>query len=286
MKVLLVGFGDIAARVAAQLPASAAAVGLRRTPSAAPGHSGAAALELRAVDASKADALAAVLTEPFDYVVATLTPSAMSEAGYRASYLAVAENLAALLPQHPSLRRLLWVSSSSVYGDQRGDQWVDEQTAAKPQRATAKVLLAAEHALAALPCTVLRFSGIYGPGRHRLLQLVRAGGPLPGAPEQWSNRIHSDDGAGFIAHLIAAQWRGERLAPLYIVSDQQPAPLGEVWQWLATQLGCAQPLAAPQQSSGRGGKRLRATLMQQSGYTLRYPSYRDGYAALLAAERS
>ncbi len=278
MKVLLIGFGDIGARVAAALPAGSEPVGVRRRRQAVAG------VDCRALDASDRSALAALLVEqPYDYIVATLTPTAMSEAGYRASYLAVAENLAALLPAQRQLRRLFWVSSSSVYGAP-SDDWVDESRAAEPARPTARVLLAAEQALAGLPVTVLRFSGIYGPGRCRLIELVRSGGPLPGPAEQWSNRIHSDDGAGFIAHLIAADWRGEPPAPLYIVSDDEPARLAEVGDWLAAELGCRPPSAAA--TAGRGGKRLANRALRASGYRLRYPSYREGYAALLTAERA
>lgn len=272
MKVLFAGFGDIAARTAAALPPGSEPLGLRRHPVAGP-------VEQRSCDLTDRAALAAVLAEhDCDYLVATLTPGEMSEAGYRASYLAVAENLAALLPTQRNLRRLFWVSSSSVYG--ASDGWLDEHSAAQPERPTARVLLAAEQALAGLPVTVLRFSGIYGPGRRRMLELVRSGRPLPGPAAQWSNRIHSDDGAGFIAHLIAADWRGEPPAPLYIVTDDHPASLGEVTSWLAAELGCAPP--ADGAGVARGGKRLANRGLRGSGFVLRYPSYRDGYRALLA----
>lgn len=278
MKVLLVGFGDIGARVVAALPANGVRVGVRRRRQAVAG------VDCRALDASDRSALATLLAEqPYDYIVATLTPADMSEAGYRASYLAVAENLAALLPAQRQMRRLFWVSSSSVYGSSSTD-WIDEQSAAQPDRPTARVLLAAEQALAGLPVTVLRFSGIYGPGRRRLIDLVRRGGPLPGGAEQWSNRIHSDDGGAFIAHLIAADQRGIAPEPLYIVSDDEPAPLGEVGDWLAAELGCQPPTAAA--TAGRGSKRLANYGLRASGYRLRYPSYREGYAALIEAERA
>lgn len=275
MKVLFVGFGDIARRVANALPENTA-VGLCRNPH----NKQPTGVELRAVDVTDRQALATVLREPFDYVVATLTPSEMSAAGYRASYLAAAQQLAELLPQHRSLRRLFWVSSSSVYGAQIGQGWVTEESEAAPQRLTAKVLLEAEQSLAQLPTTVLRFSGIYGPGRRRLLSIIAAGGPLPGSPSQWSNRIHSDDGAAFIAHLMARDCRGEVVEPLYIVTDSAPTALGEVADWLAGQLQC-RPVTAQKVAPQRGGKRLSNQRLLASGYELRYPSYREGYAALL-----
>lgn len=281
MKVLFVGFGDIARRVAVALPPSATAVGLRRSPCTEQ----TAGVELRAVDVTDAQQLAAVLREPFDYVVATLTPSEMSEAGYRASYLAAARQLAELLPQHPSLQRIFWVSSSSVYGTGAEDQWVTEESEALPQRATAKVLLEAERCLADLPLTVLRFSGIYGPGRERMLSIVSGGGPLPGLRSQWSNRIHSDDGAAFIAYLMARDSQSEVVEPLYIVTDGEPARLGEVADWLAEQLQCP-PVAVEQGTAQRGGKRLYNQRLRESGFVLRYPTYREGYKALLAAKNS
>jgi len=276
--VLFVGFGDIAARVAQLLPAGSQAVGLRRRAQ----QQNIAGLELRCVDVTDTQQLAAVLREPFDYVVATLTPSEMSEAGYRASYLAAARQLAELLPQHPSLQRIFWVSSSSVYGSSAEENWVTEETEAAPQRPTARVLLEAEQCLADLPLTVLRFSGIYGPGRERMVSIVSGGGPLPGPRNQWSNRIHSDDGAAFIAYLIERDSQAEKVEPLYIVTDGEPARLGEVADWLAERLQCPPPLAA-QQTPQRGGKRLCNQRLRESGFVLRYPNYRQGYAALLGA---
>ena len=200
MKVLFIGCGDIAQRAAGQLGSNYSCFGLRRNPENLP-----SAITPIMADAANPQQLFSVASDNFDIWVATLTPAEFARQAYQQSYLAVAQAMAQTvnaLQQAPKL--IIWVSSTSVYGDNNGD-WVDETTKPNPVTFSGEILLEAEQLIHKLPClsTVVRFSGIYGPGRTRLLGQVQAGKGRPKSPEQWSNRIHADDCGAVLAHLMA-----------------------------------------------------------------------------------
>jgi len=111
---------------------------------------------------------------------------------------------------------VIWVSSTSVYGNNQGD-WVDEASPTHPISFSGKLLLEAEQQIQSLPCahSIVRFSGIYGPGRTRILSQIKAGVGRAAKPEQWSNRIHSEDCAGVLAHLIERFAQNRPIEPLY-----------------------------------------------------------------------
>ena len=131
----------------------------------------------------------------------------------------------------PRLQRVLLVSSSAVYGECTGD-WVDEDTPAAPPGFNGEVLLEAERVLAAqpVPSIVLRLAGLYGPGRLQLIERLRAGqARVPRAAPHWANRIHVDDAAQAIAHLLALP----DPQPLYLGVDDTPLPLDVLYDHLA-----------------------------------------------------
>ena len=106
---------------------------------------------------------------------------------------------------------------------------------------------------------VVRFAGIYGPGREALLARVRAG--QGGAARHWTNRIHVEDAAAALQHLLGLA----APAALYLGSDGHPAPEAEVLQWIAQRMGVtvgradrrARPAAAA--SARRDSRRADST---------------------------
>jgi len=272
MTVVLAGCGDVGTQVALELLAAGHRVlGLRRSTHALPS----------AVTARSVDLAAEVPQLPDDtetVVVATAADGGTVE-DYRRAYLSVVANITrAVRTGRASPRRVLFVSSTGVYGGDDG-RWVDERTPTRPATATASVLLEAERYLhAELPgATVLRLAGIYGPGRTGLVNRVRQRPPpIPDHP-RWTNRIHRDDAAAAIVHLTTAT---RRPAPLYVGTDDCPAERGQVIRYLAGELGVPPP-TMQRASEAPGGKRCRNTLLRSSGYSLRYPTYREGYRAVL-----
>ncbi|MRT94982.1 NAD-dependent epimerase/dehydratase family protein, partial [Ancylomarina sp. 16SWW S1-10-2] len=113
----------------------------------------------------------------FDVVVMTFTPAEMSDQGYQTGYVdTVTTVINALKQQSHQPRLLLFVSSSSVYG-QKDASWVNEESPTEPSHYSGKRLLEAEALLSnsGYPYCCVRFSGIYGPGRRRLIEQVIAG---------------------------------------------------------------------------------------------------------------
>ncbi len=234
-----------------------------------------------------------------DAVVYAVSAGETSETAYRAAYVQGPDRLlrelarATALARHP-LRRFFFVSSTGVYGQQDGS-WVDEDSATEPAGYTGRLLLEGEALVQSGPfaATTLRLGGIYGPGRTRLLESVREG-RARWRGGRFSNRIHRDDAAGALAWLVAAIESPEPvpLAPVYLGVDDEPAELGEVMTWLAARLGVEPPLRTEKDadmdlaSRRRSNKRCSNRLLRATGFELRYPSYREGYGALLEEVRS
>lgn len=272
-RVLIAGCGDLGWRVAQRLLARGDAVhALRRTPP--DGGDGIGWLRGDLADPASLVDLPTRITQ----LVFLPTPDAREPAAYRAVFVEGLRNLMAALARAP-LRRVLFVSSSAVYGDHAG-AWVDETTAPAPPGFNGEILLAAERWLAArtVPSVVLRLAGLYGPGRLQLIERLRAGrASVPRAAAHWANRMHSEDAAAAIAHLLSLP------APqsLYIGVDDTPLPLDVLYDDLAARIGAPRPHAGPA-PAGVGSKRLSNARLRASGFVPRWPDARAGYAALLA----
>lgn len=213
-----------------------------------------------------------------DYLIYTAAAKSRELATYQKIYLDGPQKILHALPESP--RQVIITSSTGVYA-QNQHEWIDENSPAVPNNPFGKMLLDGELALAtAHPAvTRVRLSGIYGPGRMHLLDRIRRGEVAPKEPLHYSNRIHRDDAAGFIAHLVQLADAGSELAPIYLCSDNAPTPIAEITNWLAQQLGVEVRAEVP---IARGGsKRCRNALMRATGYELQYPNYRQGFAELI-----
>jgi nucleoside-diphosphate-sugar epimerase len=186
------------------------------------------------------------------------------------------DGLANVLNALPASNRLIYVSSTSVYGQTDGGE-VEETAATDPLDESGRVVLDVERLLHRMrpDAIVLRFAGIYGPGRllRRKAQL-ESREPIAADPDAWLNLIHADDGA---AAILAAERRG-RPGALYNVSDGHPTRRGDFYRELARLLDAPPPMfaAAPDKANRRIVSRL---LRAELAATLRYPSYVEGLAA-------
>lgn len=273
--VLVLGCGDLGLRLAGALPAHWQFTGVCRSPAKLP--PGVAALAADYTRPGSLDALAALAP---DYVVTTLKPVGRDAAGYRRGFALATRHLLEGLEQHRP-RAVLMVSSTRVYAEERGG-WVEEDAPLATSDPAARAIIDAEEQLlgSGHRTAAIRCGGIYGEPGGRLLSRVAGGGITAATPERFSNRIHRDDVAGLLAHLIGRVEVGESLAPVYLGVDDCPAPQHEVEAWLAGQLGV---VAAPTRQPPATHKRCRNLALSASGYRLRHPDYRSGYAAVLAA---
>lgn len=281
--VLFVGCGDLATRAAAALPAAVRCIGLCRHPERLPED-----IEGVAGDYTCGSAFASLPQLAPDIVVFTLKPvGGRDSEAYRQGFLAPVEHLLAALGHHRP-RRILFVSSTRVYTEHDGG-WVDESAPVADDDSPAGMIVAAERQLlnAGHPATILRCAGLYGGASGRLTARIARGELSPASPVHYANRVHRDDVAAFIVWLIEREARGEVPADCYNLVDDNPAPQHEVERWLAAALSVPvdeDPGSATQPGS-RGHKRVSNRRLRSSGYALRYPDYRSGYAAALGLQQ-
>ena len=190
------------------------------------------------------------------------------------------------------LRWIGYLSSTNVYGDRGGD-WVDEATPSAPSGERGRRRVAAESAWLALgarsgvPVQIFRLAGIYGPGRNALDTLRAGTARRIVKPGQVFSRIHVDD----LVAVVRASMARPHAGAIYNVCDDAPAPPDDVIAYAAALLDMTPPrledyasaaLSPMARSFYDESKRVSNRRLKEAlGVTLRYPSYREGLAALL-----
>jgi len=281
LRVLIAGCGYVGSALARALVEDGhTAFGLRRNPEGLPAG-------VLPVAADLADpATLRALPRELDLVVYAAAADRFADEVYREAYVEGPRNLIdALDASGARPRRLLFTSSTAVYGQSAGE-WVDETSETRPPGFSGARLLEGEALVLGgpYPATVLRLGGIYGPGRSRLVERVRRGeARLREGPPLYTNRIHRDDCAGALRHLLGMP----AAAPLYLGVDDDPAPETDVLCWIARDLGVPAPPPLEPDAAGapsarpRRSKRCSNRRLHEAGYRFRFPSYREGYAAAL-----
>ena len=288
--IVLIGYGDIARRLAQRLPERDIVAIARQQPEVPTGHRGrwtgvAADLDTDSAlpdDVIPAGAIWVYLAPPPRQGVSDTRVARWLEAAH--------ENPAAVV----------YIGTTGVYGDQKG-AWVDEQVPSRPGHDRGRRRLDAERQFTAwcaarhVPLTCLRVTGIYACDRLPLERL-RAGTPVPvGLEAPWSNRIHADDLVDILWQLIARTEADRPISGIFNVSDNQPAPVSRVYRHIAAHFHLPPPPEAPletvlAQSSPMAreflseSRRIDATAIQRAlDWQPRYP---DIDATLAACEPS
>lgn len=277
-RILIAGCGDVGCRLGLRLIADGHTVwGLRRNPDALPAGFSPFAADL-------ADpATLRELPPDLDSVVYTAAADGRSDAAYRRAYVEGVDHLLSALEARSSPpQRVVFASSTGVYGQTDGG-WVDEESPTEPRGFTGRRVLEGETRCRAssIRSVALRLGGIYGPGRTRLIDRVANGEAVcPEGPPVYTNRIHSDDAAGALTHLLGLP----DPEPIYLGVDDEPADLCEVLHFLAQRLGVAPPRTASRDETGRrgGSKRCSNRRLRESGYRFLHPSFREGYGVLIS----
>lgn len=278
--VLIAGCGYVGTALALRLATAGDVVwGLRRLPDTLSPSIRPLAADLTAPETLRS------LPTGFDFLFFTAAPDVSSDEDYRAIYVdGLRHLLDALQSQREQIRRVFFTSSTAVYAQSDG-AWVDEGSPTEPVHFAGIRMLEAERLVLGgpFPASVLRLGGVYGPGRRGLIERVRQESAVcTDGPPVYTNRIHREDCAGALHHLMALGQPGS----VYIGVDHEPAEEPAVLRWLAAQLGVSPPrVQAPSRAAAgrqRGNKRCRNTKLVESGYVFRFPTYREGYAPLLA----
>ena len=225
----------------------------------------------------------------YEAVVNCVSSAGGGLAGYQKSYV---DGQRSILEwsKSQSIRSYIYTSSTSVYPQDDG-VLIDESADTSGAPATGQLLLKSEAMLAKSDIFpkwyVLRLAGIYGEGRHFLLNQIRqAKGEIPGSGEYAMNMIHLED----IISAICAALRGDAASDVYNITDDAPTIKAEVMAYLAEAMELPKPVFNPKKVSERlkrrGGrmphryvsnKKARVAL----GWSPNFPSFREGYASLL-----
>lgn len=290
MRVAILGCGYVGLELGRRLLARGHdVVGVRRSPE------GVGGIEDAGFDAVRAD-----VTDPEELSTvpdadALVFAASSGGRGADAARGVYVEGLETVIDQfsareHPP-ERLVYTSSTGVYGDHGGD-WVDEETPIEPTTEKTRVLAEAERIAleSSIDGTVARFSGLYGPERYRLERYLE--GPVT---EGYLNMVHRDDAAGAVRYLLEEDLaRGE----VVLVSDDEPVEKWAFADWLAEQCGVETPPKRTKEERLDEGdlseaarrriltsKRCSNAKLRELGYELEYPTFREGYREAVKAYR-
>ncbi|MFW8564587.1 NAD-dependent epimerase/dehydratase family protein [Orrella sp. 11846] len=310
MKLLIAGYGDLGRHIASvyqtqiqaldpqQQAATARIIALRRH------HSDQAQdsdhFRTIAADLTDRESLKALPTD-ITHVVYCPTPDAFTRQGYEHTFLTGLQTLCAQLMTQARLPHILMVTSTAVY-DRALTGWIDESTPTEPDRFNGQVLLQAETWLQTTyrgQVSILRLSGLYGPGRDRALRSLMAGRILlPEDPDYWVNRIHIRDAARACLHLLqrtqqTAQAPQAQKTPapkpsIYIGTDDSPLPAHQFYDTLAKQLDVPVPSRTTDPSRYTPGiqqRRLSNALLKSTGFECEWPNALSGYQTMIEAIR-
>ncbi|MAK89700.1 MAG: NAD(P)-dependent oxidoreductase [Oleibacter sp.] len=275
-RILIVGAGDIGGHLAERLVTAGHEVwGLRR--SNKPLADGVTLIQ---ADVAEPDTLED-LPENLDILVYSVASSAFSKEGYHEYYYRGLKHILRALKDQ-TLKHTFFVSSSSVYHQMDGE-WVDETSETNPTSFSGKEMLAAEEALLKdkAPATVVRFTGIYGPGRTRMIRQAQSGSHCDPEPPVWTNRIHRDDCVGVLELLVSKAIAGEALEEIYLATDDEPATLFDVLEWMKDRIGDVEPDHDVPEASRRANRRCSNKRLRALGYEFKYSNYREGYDEML-----
>lgn len=237
------------------------------------------------------DAWHAQLPGPYSHVVNCTSPGGGGIEGYRHSCVRGSESVGRWLVGKPR-GTIVLTSSTGVYPQGEGAT-IDESAPTETGEGRGGLLRAAERIIEAGAAKagwrwfVLRLAGIYGPGRHHLLDQVRSGGPLTGDPATRLNLIHRDD----ICSAILACLESPAGSEVFNLSDNSPHSRGEVAEWISEQLALPKPMfagpGAPNPFARRAtphrvinAGRIRAAL----DWSPQFADFRSGFAGLLESD--
>lgn len=247
-------------------------LGLRRSPGQLPAGITTQALDLRRQQPT--------LPSETSLIVIALTADTYTAEAYRDTYVTGLDHVLAAADRDVAVPpRIVLVSSTAVYGVTDGS-WIDEGHEALPRTATGTQLREAERLLHTRrpDATVLRLAGLYGPGSGHLMTSIRDGTATIPTHDTFTNRIHRDDAARALVHLGT---RATNPDPLYLGVDHEPVERGVLLRFVAEQLGLPEPATTTETTDRGRGKRCRNNRLRASGYTFHYPTYREGYRALI-----
>ena len=237
------------------------------------------------LDITQSDSLDA-LTEPFDHVVVAVSSSRGGREAHQRVFGAGIVNVCAWLKTHTA-RSVVFISSTSVYRQTEGE-WVDEKSHTAMDTATSKTLRNAEDQIASVvsPVTILRSSGIYGPGRGYLFQqFMNGAATIEGTGERFLNMVHRDD----LSKAIIRSFDGN--GGTFNITDDEPVSQLNFFEWLSERTNRPLPPFAPEpdpstRKRGITNKRVSNKRFKEAlGFEYTHPTFREGLENELRIQR-
>jgi len=295
MDVAILGCGYVGLELGRQLAAAGhSPVGVRRS------EDGLAAIHDAGFDAVQADVTDADSLSAVPDVDAAVFAASSGGRGADAAREVYVEGLRTAIEhfgaREDSPEQFVYTSSTGVYGDHDGD-WVDEETPLDPTTEKTEVLVEAERVTRerapefGMDPTVVRFAGLYGPDRYRLLRYLD--GPVT---EGYLNMVHREDAAGVVRFALTDDAAAD--SEVLLAVDDEPVSKWEFADWLAEAAGVEHPekqtveerleagdLSEPAERRLRTSKRCSNDRLRELGYEFAYPTFREGYRAAVEAFR-
>jgi nucleoside-diphosphate-sugar epimerase len=291
-RVVILGCGYVGLELGRQLADGGhEVVGVRRS------GEGLDAVESADLDAVRADVTDATDLEAVpdaDWLVFAASTGGRGAEAARATYVeGLRTAVDAFAERDDPPDRLVYTSSTGVYGDHGGD-WVDESAPLDPTTEKTEVLVEAERIAReyaderGIDGTVARFAGLYGPDRYRLERYLE--GPVTAG---YLNMVHRDDAAGAVAYLLTEDLaRGD----VVLGVDDEPVSKHEFADWLADECGVDRPEKRTKEERLAAGdlseavkrriltsKRCSNGYLRSLGYEFAFPTFREGYRAAIEA---
>ena len=277
-KILIIGCGSIGTQLAHNLAAKGHDVtGLKRTPPK---------LDIGEINYFTADiSLAYQLEElplDFEFIYFIVSPDGRNKESYQTIYEIGLTNLIARFAKEGASPNWIFVSSTSVYGQSEGE-WVDEESIVQPDNITSQYIRQAEQQLINLnpQNIVVRFSGIYGPGREYLLRMAKQQTAIQKIPPYYTNRIHEQDCIGVLVFLLEQSLAGVAMDQCYLASDDNPASMWDVISWLTEHMNCPAPKVKVNDKDVIMNKRCNNKRLKSLGYQFQYADFKAGYIELI-----
>lgn len=281
-KVLIIGCGDLGGAVAAQLAMlNLEVIGVRR-------HIGSLNnVTMVQADVTRQDSLSSLNNIQPDILIYSVAADGQTDAQYKAQYVEGLRHALNTQLRNSNLKHVFFISSTRVYGKfKETDDFLTESDIPFPNDFGGERLLEAENLLKPFvrqlnqvcAYTVLRLTGIYGVGRWRMFDLAKRPESWP-KENRWTNRIHRDDAAAFIVHLVQKILTGNSVKNCYIVTDSSPSMQYDVLRWISVKMQIAYSLDV--KSPLATSRRFSNQAMLETGFKLRYQDYQSGYQSLL-----
>ena len=272
--VMFIGFGDLATRALPFLSEFADVIGVSRHPERLPD-----VLSHRVYgDYGSLEGLAQAAEIEPDYLIFTPVPAGRDVVGYQQGYAKAAKHIAGagLLNK---VRRAIYVSSTRVYAERSGG-WVDEGSPLAAGDPFVDALLAGEACFRRnATSTIVRPSGLYDGANPVMLRPILEG-MSSRVGSGFTNRIHRTDAARAIVELIRRDLNDDHVPATLNLNDNAPVTTEELEAWCFQKLG-REPLGQ-RDNQPRANRRVSNLKLRAMGFSLQYPSFREGYKEALS----